>query len=718
MKIRYSISGLRSAAAVFIFAVVLIASYQAPGFPEGEAASFETAKELFGQGYTYFNRMNYLAASEYFRKALSVYPDYYTAREYLARSYRLAGYNDEAITEWDLLLKDSDSPAVKSKIDALRFRDIPKRVSESGEFVHARTVLSNDMGRYSFPYPSDIALDSDKNLYVASFSTGRLVKFNASGEGVADKSFGMNAKIYGTDCFGDLLAVTVFSQDKVALLRKDLSLIKEIGGTGDAAGKFHGPEGIAFDKKGYFYVVDTGNARVQKFSSDGKHILSFGKSGSYEGDLSAPTDCAAAEDNRIFVTDTGNNRIAVFDDSGNFLENILIDGMQTPKGISIRGNSLLISDERSGICIYNVNDKSMQFFKSWKDGDASFSRVYASAYDRDGIFYALDHGKQAVNIFTPLSAKYTNLDIEIASIDIKKYPLVAFYLNVRDRSGVPVYGLNPSHFSVIEDGAHIRSVNLDYLKHSSPSMTATLLIDRSVPSKQYHKNMQWVSDFILKNMHKNDLLKVMNVNSDYWTGSDFDWSRRRALKAVSEQNFAPGKNIGKALYNAIGELAPKLNKRAVFFVTDGSAASDSFRQYSETQIIQYARAHFIPVYVISFSQADPAFVAIAEQTGGAVIKASDADYLSRLYNNVKNSEEYRYVMVYRSFKNEDFAHWWSDVTIEVTMNGITGVEWGGYFVPLPEGVTSKPSKLKLPASGGAREGGGAAAAPAAGGGGH
>ena len=145
--------------------------------------------------------------------------------------------------------------------------------------------------------------------------------------------------------------------------------------------------------------------------------------------------------------------------------------------------------------------------------------------------------------------------------------------------------------------------------------------------------------------------------------------------------------------------------------------------------MNYASTHFVQVYVISFGAIDPELSRIAESTGGFAVRASDADTLSSLYGRIKSSEEYRYVLVYRSFKTAEFAHWWSDVSIKVDLNGVTGVEWGGYFVPLPKDMPYKPSNLKLPgaqsgaAAGGGGHGGGAAPAaappaqPAAGGGG-
>ena len=79
---------------ILVFYFILFFSFGIfinPGFPlSDDAIKFESAKNHFKKGIGYFNQMQYLAAVEFFRKAISEYPDYYTAREYLARSYKLA----------------------------------------------------------------------------------------------------------------------------------------------------------------------------------------------------------------------------------------------------------------------------------------------------------------------------------------------------------------------------------------------------------------------------------------------------------------------------------------------------------------------------------------------------------------------------------------------------------------------------------------------------
>ena len=52
-----------------------------------------------------------------------------------------------------------------------------------------------------------------------------------------------------------------------------------------------------------------------------------------------------------------------------------------------------------------------------------------------------------------------------------------------------------------------------------------------------------------------------------------------------------------------------------------------------------------------------------------------------IYEKIKKSEEYRYILMYHSYKLPAFRGWWSDIKINVKSKGQTGFEWGGYFVP-------------------------------------
>jgi DNA-binding beta-propeller fold protein YncE len=663
-------------------AVMMLFSITPARAQSRDLVKFERAKEQFRQGMVHFNNMRYLASVEFFRKALVIHPDYYTAREYLARSYRLAGFTDEALNEWEILSDEApDNVLVRARIDAIRFREgglfAPGR---TGEFVLAGEYASSDLKRFRFPHPVDVAVDTARNAYITSFSSGKLVKIDPNKQGLDVFAPALDSKLYGIDYYRGRLAVTDFGRDCVYLMDEGMKIQRTFGSTGNGEGLFHGPQGVCFDPRGNIYVVDSGNHRVQKFDDNGAFILTFGKQGSYEGQLEKPSDCAADRE-RVYVTDTGNNRVAVFDDSGNFLDNLSIEGSEKPRGITLHNSSLLVADEKQGLIFFDPTSKSATTFASWEGGKRSFRRPYAGLVDRDGFLYCLDYLQERLFIFSPLERRYSNYDIEIASIDVKKFPAVALYLNVRDRGGKALYGLTRDNFSVTEDGARPSGIYVDYLKDKSPSASMVLCVDRSRTMGGYHNDIPWVAEFVLKKMRRDDSLKVAGFNDDYRTENDFDWSRRRALKALKARPYGEGKNIGKALYNALADVAPRINRRGVILLTDGVVADDSFVRYSEKIIIDFANSHHIPVYIVCLKEKNPVLERIAAATGGAVFTAREMDGLRSIYDRIRKGEEYRYVLVYSTFKSPTLKGWWSDIRIEVNYRNQKGTEWGGYFVP-------------------------------------
>jgi hypothetical protein len=666
-----------------IFAILfLLTLFSFEAYPQFDRLSqFERAKSSFKKGIHYFNRMHYLAAVEFFRKALIVYPDYYTAREYLARSYKLAGFVDEALKEWQALSDSTaDNIALQYKIDTLRFRKVPGAHTLSSEFVLSDEFISNKLGRYRFPKPVDMAADGEKNIYITSFSTGKLVKIDANGEGVSLYSAGLQSKLFGIDVYKKKIAVSDFHNDTVYLMSLNFEKVKRIGKTGNGEGQFHGPEGISFDRKGNIFVVDSGNNRVQKFDPGGRFILAFGEYGDYEGQLKNPTDLTLYRQ-RVYVTDTGNKRLSCFDDYGNFIQNLSIDGLEKPRGISSGRKGLLISDEAKGLLFYDVENERAIWPEMWKGADRNFSRLIASIYDRDGFLYCLDYNYERIFVFSPIEAQYSNLDVEITSVDLNKYPVVALYAHVRNKQGNPVYGLKSKNFTVVEDGATISGIYVDYLKDKAVSASMVLCVDRSHGNRPNHNDIPWVAEFILKKMRKNDSIQLMNFNRDSWIGNNFDWSRRRTLHALKKRDYGSGKNIGLALYNSINNLLPRINRRAVILISDGEVTDESFQRYTVDNVIEFARSHHIAVHCITFKRASSPLRRIAEETGGFLLRANDIDELRSLYDRIRNMEEYRYVIVYYSFKMSDVKGWWSDLKLEVNYKGQRGIEWGGYFVP-------------------------------------
>ncbi|MGQ9843860.1 MAG: VWA domain-containing protein [Spirochaetota bacterium] len=644
-------------------------------------AIFQKAKNEVSKGMYHFNEMHYLAAIEFFRKALDIYPDYYTAHEYLARSYKLAGYTNLALQQWQILLDMAkENPLIQNKIDMINFRGfVYSSLEKPFELIETAAYSSVDLGRFHFSLPIDIAIDNDKNMYITSFSNGKLVKLDPNGKGIFTRTYSLEGKLYGIDYRSGLLAVSDFANDKVLVINSDGKVIKTIGTTGNAEGQFNGPEGVSFGGDSSLYIVDSGNHRVQKFGLDGRFILTFGQYGEYEGQLNKPTDVAVRNEN-VYVTDTNNRRIAVFDDSGNFVENMIPTEFALPRGIYIQGSLIAVSDEEKGLFIYNIQSGQSQWFTSW-EGKKKFYHLTSTVMDDNAFVYACSNKNETIYVFSPLQHQISNIEIEVTNVDAKKFPTVAVYCNIRDRYGRPIYGLTQENFTIIEDGATITNLSADYLKNMMPAVSMVMCVDRSSSLKNYHNDVPWLAEFILQKMHKNDKLKIINFADDTWVSNPYDWSRRRALKALKTFDYGKGRDIGKALYTALSDVLAEMSRRGVILITSGEATENDFKAYSPDVIIDYAKSHFIPVYIFTLKTKSQILTRIAQETGGAIFKGNELDGLRAVYDTIKKSNDYRYVLLYSTFKMKSLRGWWSDLTVNVSYKGQKGTEWAGYFVP-------------------------------------
>jgi DNA-binding beta-propeller fold protein YncE len=87
-----------------------------------------------------------------------------------------------------------------------------------------------------------------------------------------------------------------------------------------SAGPFHYPTNIALGPAGEIYVSDGyGNARIHKFSPDGRLLLSWGEPGNGPGQFHIPHGIAVDREGIVYVADRENSRLQLFSSSGEFL---------------------------------------------------------------------------------------------------------------------------------------------------------------------------------------------------------------------------------------------------------------------------------------------------------------------------------------------------------------------------------------------------------------
>jgi sugar lactone lactonase YvrE len=132
-----------------------------------------------------------------------------------------------------------------------------------------------------FGGPHFLARDSQGRIYTTEGTMGRVQQFSAEGKPLGtwgDKGdqaggFGALDARFSMQTFGPIGVfvdakerVWVSSlNDRVQAFTPAGDYLFGLGGTGDSPGRFARPHGMAVDSKGFFYVADAGNQRIQKF---------------------------------------------------------------------------------------------------------------------------------------------------------------------------------------------------------------------------------------------------------------------------------------------------------------------------------------------------------------------------------------------------------------------------------------------------------------------
>ena len=113
--------------------------------------------------------------------------------------------------------------------------------------------------------------------------------------------------------------------DPYQLARTNLLPDLSLGGSGSEPGQFAYPRGMAAASDGSLYVADSFNHRIQHFSADGRVLNAWGGpsqgagADAAPGTFQEPWGVAVAPDGSVYVADTWNHRVQKFTADGRFL---------------------------------------------------------------------------------------------------------------------------------------------------------------------------------------------------------------------------------------------------------------------------------------------------------------------------------------------------------------------------------------------------------------
>ena len=177
--------------------------------------------------------------------------------------------------------------------------------------------LLRSFGGARFVFPHAIHVDRDGNVFVAD-ADGK------DGRGHTVVKFGPDGSV--------------------------LMTLGKPGVAGESNDTFNRPSAVVTAPNGDIYVADghggNSNARIVKFSKDGKFIRAWGGKGAGPGEFGELHAIALDSRGRVFVGDRGNNRIQIFDGDGRFIAEWKQFGR--PSAIYIDANdTLYVADHQS-----------------------------------------------------------------------------------------------------------------------------------------------------------------------------------------------------------------------------------------------------------------------------------------------------------------------------------------------------------------------------------
>jgi DNA-binding beta-propeller fold protein YncE len=173
---------------------------------------------------------------------------------------------------------------------------------------------------------------------------------------------------------------------------------------------FYSPSKVTVSPRGEIFVTDGyGNARVHRFSAEGKLLASWGEPGGGPGEFRIPHGVGVDDENRVYVADRENNRVQIFDVEGKLLN--IWEGINRPDGLCVRDGIVYVAElghityvdnvlyepyenmPWSMVRIYDTAGHELTKFgekETWKDGN--LFAAHGANLDREGNLYIAEAG--------------------------------------------------------------------------------------------------------------------------------------------------------------------------------------------------------------------------------------------------------------------------------------------------------------------------------------
>lgn len=648
-----------------------------------------SAEKEFQWGVRAYHASLYNEAIRSFEQSLAHKPQNTRTRYWLGLAYYRSGLEEAAYSFWNNLIQEGSAEAmVRTKLEQLSWkRGIGRELSPQPRHLISFTQHSKDQDFRVFARPSGVAPGRNGDYYVASFASNEVLRFSANAGLRAKLTGGLEGYNKPFDILflsdRNFVFVSEFGANRITRSSSEGSQILRFGKSGRAEGELLGPQYLTEDGRGYLYVTEAGNRRVSKFDLDGNFILSFGQRGGGYSGLMEPAGIAALED-YIFVADTRKKEIALFDYSGNYLRSVGGGELRNPEGLTrYSDNTLLVADGKR-LLLYSLRDDS---FKLFSDLGGQAARVTKAVSYGNGIILVSDFDGDCIYFLSDFRGLYSNLSITINRINSDNFPKVTVDFTVEDTSGNPLIGLDWNNFHLTEGRRNTGNFSIDYVGNTDNTIAASLLIERSPQTKAQTGDIAKAVTAFTGALPSGSTVRLVGASSLPVIEAEAGLPARQYSTAAARAAEHPRDwQFDSGLRLAASELLNYGAKRAVVFITSGTAPDQAFNRYKLTELAQYLKNNGIIFYCVSLdpskSNVSEEYRYLCEYTGGTIHHLYQPEGIAGIPGQIASLENGRYTLSYNSIWNSDFGNAFIPLEIEVRHFTRSGKDELGYYGPL------------------------------------
>jgi sugar lactone lactonase YvrE len=265
---------------------------------------------------------------------------------------------------WDRIVQ----AAAGKEIDRM-MRPMAAAMSVDGGTIYvadpdARCVHRYDLvrGRYTclrskegseLASPIGLAVTEEGSLFVADSESGQIFRLLPGKKWLEAIDLQVDLKQptgIAWDEVTQQLIVSDTGQQRVNVFSSTGRLISEFGERGSQAGQFNFPTYLWLNRMGEMLISDSLNFRVQIFDKDGTFLSAFGIAGDHAGDFARPKGIATDSHGHIYVVDALFHAMQIFNKDGDLLLTIGGQGQEQgqfwlPNGVFItKSNLIFVAD--------------------------------------------------------------------------------------------------------------------------------------------------------------------------------------------------------------------------------------------------------------------------------------------------------------------------------------------------------------------------------------